>query len=133
MLPRTHTERQYVVHGLGVGAFAEFSADLRDLCTAVARAASERFWRESGARSPAHAYSVLAATYRRRWGSAAALHGARLRLARRSAVLGGPCAPAAGPPGAGFDPARLDHFDHAQVPLTRGPPQGQRTRARGAG
>ena len=60
-------------------------------------------------------------------------HGARLRLARRAAVLGGPCAPPVGPPGAGFDPARLDHFDLAQVPLARGPPQGQRTRGRGGG
>ena len=81
-----------------------------------------RHWREAGASSARAALSVYMATYRRRWGCAAALEGARLRVARSGLVEG---STAQAMP-TGFDPSSHAHFTHAQVPLQRGPPQGQR-------
>ena len=98
---------------------------IRSLLRVTAEAAAERHWREAGAASARAALSVYMATYRRRWGSTFALEGARLRIARTASVEGAaPHVHAASP--AGFDPARHAHFTHAQVPLQRGPPQGQR-------
>ena len=106
------------------GAFGETSPAVRDLLRVTARAAAERHWREAGARGASAALSVYTATYRRRWGCAVALSGARLRLARRPTVEG-QTAQAGRTAFTGFDPARHAHFTRAEVPIGRGPPLGQ--------
>ena len=118
--------RGYPIHGLCVGAFGETDQALRSLLRATAVSAAHLHWRTAGARSEATALGILTTTYRRRWGAAIALHGARLRISRRSCVQARADVCAAPPGRRGFDPARHAHYAYAEAPIERGPPQGQR-------
>ena len=88
--------------------------------------AALRCWRESGAKSMLAARSSLISTYRKRWGCATALHGARLRLSRRVLVGGQPAGfygdMDPGGPSGGFDPSSHAAYTHASVPTGRGAP-----------
>ena len=116
------------VRGQCVGAFAEFSSDLQLLCTETADAAAEHHWRTAGAASSLAARSVFVAIYRRRWGCAAALQGARMRLARACHARSGPGPGAGGDDGGtcGFDPGDHAAFAGAAAPIHGGFPAGQR-------
>ena len=96
----------------------------------TADAAAEHHWRTAGATSALAARSTFMAIYRRRWGCAAALQGARLRLARACHARTGPGPGAGGDEGdtCGFDP-RGDHaaFAGAAAPIHGGFPAGQRS------
>ena len=94
------------------------------LVEAVATAAAERHWRESGAASALAAKGMFMAIYRRRWSQLVAQAGAHLLIERIFLVTGdAPPPPAAG--AGGFDPA--DHADIAAAAayLLGGLPRGQ--------
>ena len=116
------------VRGHAVGAFRECSQDVHALLDETATAASARQWRECGATSPDAARAAYITVLRRRWGCAAALHGARLRLARAYLVGGddgdaGGGAPAAG---TGFDFGDAARMGAEFATRLGGAPAGQR-------
>ena len=108
-----------------VGAFGEFSTGTHSLLKVSAYSAALKFWREAGAKSLLAARAQYTATYRRRWGCAAALQGARLRIARRTLVEGqrqraaGDTAMPAGPMATStprrMPPTRTPRFQHRGV------------------
>ena len=115
------------VRGLCIGAFSECSADIHFLCEQTADYAAERCWREAGAQSVRAARAVYIATYRRQWGCEFSLQGARLRMARSSAVDGISPDFSGGPaPEGAFDPHSHADYASAAAPPQGGAPAGQR-------
>ena len=118
--------RSLPTHGLCVGAFAETSSSVRDLLRVTVEAASERCWREAGAESAMMARGVYAGIYRRRWGCAIALAGARLRLARTHTASSTASPRAGSGSTSAFDPGSHAAFAAAEAWTEDGVPMGQR-------
>ena len=78
----------------------------------------------AGASSAAAALSRYVSMYRRRWGCAAAVGAAHLRVRRAHLVSGQRTTRAEGTPG--FDPGNPAHLDAAGRPVEGGHPAGQR-------
>ena len=77
------TLRQFEsVRGLVFGAYAESSRDVTRLMEIAAEMGAGAGWREMGSRTEQEARGFLVAYLRRRWGTAAAIAHARMRLAR---------------------------------------------------
>lgn len=111
------------------GAFAEASANVHRFCEATADAAAERFWREVGGASQVAARARYLGLYRQRWGCAAALSGARLRISRVTYVTDAAPAEARTGGASTFDPASHEHVLSATAPRVGGSPAGQGPRA----
>ena len=94
----------------------------------TATAAAARRWRECGAISPDAARAAYITVLRRRWGCAAALHGARLRLARAYLVGGDDGDAGSGAPtaGTGFDFGDAARMGAEFATRLGGAPAGQR-------
>ena len=81
--PVLTTLRQFEsVRGLVFGTYAESSRDVARLMEIAAEAGASAGWREMGSRTEQEARGFLVAFLRRRWGTAAAIAQARMRLAR---------------------------------------------------
>jgi hypothetical protein len=119
------------VVGLSMGVFAEASPDVHKLCTATAHAAALRGWRAAGARTPTAARSSFVSIYRRRWGCAAALGNARLRVLRAGAVVGARDRAPPDTPGT-FDPTDPADLAAFTAHVEGGQPAGQGRGATGA-
>ena len=83
MGPVLATLRQFEsVRGLVFGTYAESSRDVARLMEIAAEMGAGAGWREMGSRTEQEARGFLVAYLRRRWGTAAAIAQARMRLAR---------------------------------------------------
>ena len=79
---------QYVVEGLVVGAFSEWSRTMHALCDLCASQIAWSRWRQMGADSYAEAKAYMVTATRRRWAATARRVNANLRLRRLATIVG---------------------------------------------